>query len=107
MLCWSRLKLIRKEDLDHELLDFFLFDELRWLIVFQLDDNVITNLGFRRELKQITHQVGNLTLVKESTTFDIDNSDSLSDLLSVKVSLALLLNFILRRGQHFIILFLS
>ena len=96
-----RLKLICHEDVDHESLDLLLFNELRRLIVFELDDNIVTNLGLRRELKQVSHQVRDLTFVQETTTINIDDAEGLTDLLAIEIFLPLFLNWVLWVGQHF------
>ena len=102
MLCRCRFEFINHEYIDHERLDLLLLDELGGLIVLELDDNIVTNLRLGWELKQVSHQVGNLTLVQETTSVDIDNAEGFSHLLAVKVFLPLLLNRILWLRQHFL-----
>ena len=77
-----------------------MLDELRRLIILKLDDNVITDLGLGWELEQVPHEVGNLTLVQETTSIDIDDTEGVSDLFSVEVFLALLLDSVLMLRQH-------
>ena len=92
MFCGCRLELIRHQYVHHELLDFLLFDELRGLIVLELDDNVITNLGLRWELQKVTHEIRDLTLIEEAAAIDINDTECVSDLLAVEVFLALSLD---------------
>ena len=98
MLCRRGLELVCHEHVNHEGLDLLLLNELRWLIILELHDNVITNLCLRGELKQISHQVRDLTLVKETTAIDINDAEGLTDLLTIEIFLALLLDGVLRVG---------
>ena len=100
MLGSCRLELIDHEDIDHEGLNLCLLDELGGLIILELHENVITNLGFRGELKQVTHEIGNLTLIKEATFFDINDTEGILYLCEIEFFLAFALNWVLGSRQH-------
>ena len=55
--------LIGHQPVDQEWLKLVILDELGWLIIFQLHDNVVGNLNLRWELQQISHEIGNLSLI--------------------------------------------
>ena len=102
VLCRRRFEFVNHEYIDHERLDLFLLDELGGLIVLKLDDNIVTNLRLGWELKQVSHQVGNLTLVQETATINIDNAEGFSHLLAIEILLPLLLDWVLWLRQHFL-----
>ena len=58
-----RLKLVGHEYLKHVGLELLILDEITWLVVLQLRDNVVSHLGLRGELQKVSHDVTDFSIV--------------------------------------------
>ena len=61
---------------------------------------MVGDLNLRWELQQVTHQIGDLSLIDVTLSISIDDLESLLDLLPVEFLLTGLLNWVSWCWQH-------